>query len=77
MQQEGGVGEIINLLLPLLIPWLVFALPVYKMAKRKGVGTGRMVFGMFPLWMAMFAIWWASLPDKDLLDRLKRLEGKE
>jgi hypothetical protein len=74
MQQED---DLLIQLVPVLLIWLCFALPVYYIAKRKGVSTGRMIVGMFPLWMFMVAVWWASLPDKDLLDRLKRLEGKE
>lgn len=74
MRQEG---DFIIQLIPMLVIWLAFALPVYYIAKRKGVSTSGMIVGMFPLWMVLVAIWWASLPDKDLLDRLDRLEGKQ
>ena len=68
-------------LLPLLLLWLVLALPLYKLARRKGVSTGGIILGLViclvPLGILAVAIWWASLPDKALLDRISQLEGRQ
>ena len=61
-------------LLPVLLTWLIFAIPGYFIAKRKGVGFGKFLLGIFPLWAAPFVMWWISLTDKAVLDRLDALE---
>ena len=65
-------------LLPLLVIWLVLAVPLYKLAKRKSVSTQGIILGLVlslvPLGIMVVAVWWASLPDKALLDRISQLE---
>ena len=68
-------------LIPILLIWLVFALPLYKIARRKGGSTRGiilgLVIGLFPIAMFVFGIWWASLPDKALSDRISQLEDRQ
>jgi hypothetical protein len=74
MPQHGG-GDFLIQLIPIVLVWLI-ALPiVWRMARRKGVRMLSAVVGTFPLWMGIVALYWASLTDKDVLDRLARLEG--
>ena len=58
---------------------LVSALPIYMIARRKGVSTRGIilgfVIGLFPFAIVAVWIWWASLPDKALLDRISQMEG--
>ena len=72
------MDEIIGQLAGLFL--LVFALPVYKIARRKGVSTRGIilgfVIGLFPFAIVAVGIWWASLPDKALLDKISQLEGR-
>jgi hypothetical protein len=75
MRSSEGEDFLIQLV-PILLAWIIVAIPGYFIAKRKGVSTGRFIFGILPFWAALFILWWASLPDKDVLDRLARLEGR-
>ena len=73
--RDSGADFLIQLI-PLFTMWIIFAIPAYWIAKRKGVSKMGFAFGIFPLWAWMFAIWLVSLTDKVVLERLERLEGK-
>jgi hypothetical protein len=47
----------------------------YFIARRKGIGILGLIIGTIPIWGFVVLLWWASLTDKDVLDRLSRLEG--
>ena len=55
--------------------WGVTLIFGYFIARRKGKGTLAIIVGTFPFWGFFVVIWWASLTDKDVLERLSRLEG--
>ena len=63
-------------LVPLLLVWIVLAIVGFYIGRRKGKSLGRVVIGTFPLWAGIYVLWLASLTDKDVLDRLARLEGR-
>lgn len=71
--QHNGTNVLLQLL-PITTMWLIFAVTGYFIAKRKGVNTMRFAIGIFPLWAGYFLLWWASLTDKKVLDRLAQLE---
>ena len=73
---DNSTSDFVIQLVPILLWWVIVAIPVYKVAKRKGVSGGWIALGMFPLWIVIAAWWWASLTDKEVLDRLSRLEGR-
>jgi hypothetical protein len=60
-----------------IILWAVlfgFAVP---MSRRKGCNLGYALLGTIPFWGALYLLWLASLPDKDLIDRIARLEAEQ
>jgi hypothetical protein len=73
MQSES---DFIIQLMPLLIVWLILLLIALPIAKRKGVSRSGKFLGCFPLWIGIAAVYWASLTDKEILERLDRLEGR-
>ena len=73
---EPSGSDFLIQLIPLLVFWLIFAVPGYWIAKRKGIGTGKFALGIFPVWAGLMVIWWASLTDKEVLERLQRLEKR-
>jgi len=74
---QSGEGDFLVLLqlIPLLTLWAIAVPIVWRIARRKGVGVLGAVVGCFPFWLALVALYWASLTDKAVLDRLARLEG--
>ncbi len=74
MEPDGT--DVIVQLLPLLFAWMIVAVVGYFIARRKGIGMGRFALGIFPLWAGVFLLWWVSLTDKDVLDRLAELEKR-
>ena len=54
----------------------VFAFLCAHIGRRKGVGLGAAILGSFPAWFVLFAFWLASHTDKDVLERMKRLEER-
>lgn len=75
--EPGGGNDFIIQLIPLMIVWIVFLFIGIPIARRKGVGPLGIVLGCIPFWAGLVVIYWASLPDKDLLERLNRLEGRQ
>lgn len=73
---EPVTNDIIIQLLPLLFMWVVLAIVGFFIARRKGIGLGMFALGIFLPWAGLFVIWWASLTDKAVLDRLAELEGR-
>ena len=76
MDGPGGEVDFLIQLIPITIMWLLFLVPAYFIAKRKGVSTTRFLIGAFPLWTGLFVLWWVSLTDKEVLDRLERVEKR-
>jgi hypothetical protein len=68
-------NDVLIQLIPVTIAWIVVVIFGYFIARRKGVGTFGIVLGSFPLWAGAAVLWWASLTDKDVLERLNRLGG--
>ena len=67
-------GDLFASFLPILFIWGVTAAIFLYVAKRKGTATWSAVVGSFPLWAYFFAIILASKTDKDVIDRLEKLE---
>jgi hypothetical protein len=76
MDGPGGEVDFLIQLIPITVMWLLFLVPAYFIAKRKGVSTTRFLIAAFPLWTGLFVLWWASLTDKAVLDRLEQLERR-
>ena len=76
MDSPGDGSDFLIQLVPLTIAWLIFLVPAFFIAKRKGVSTTRFLIGAFPLWTGLFVLWWVSLTDKAVLDRLEQLERR-
>lgn len=76
MNMELGAADFLIQLIPITVMYIIFAIPGYFIAKRKGISTGKFILGIFPLWGGLFVLWWASLPDKAVLDRLAELERR-
>jgi|SoiMethySBSTD1v2_1073268.scaffolds.fasta_scaffold6600072_1 Na+-driven multidrug efflux pump len=72
--QASGDPFIVQLI-PLTLLWIFFLIFGYFIVKRKGIGILGLIIGTIPVWGAFVLIWWASKTDKDVLDRLNRLEG--
>jgi hypothetical protein len=64
------------LLIPFAILWLVTFIYGYFIARRKGIGVFGALIGTFPVWSIPVLVWWASITDKAVLDRLNKLEGR-
>jgi hypothetical protein len=71
---EPSGSDFLIQLIPVLTLWLIFIIPGYFIARRKGISKGMFALGIFPLWAGLVVLWWASKTDKDVLDRLERLE---
>lgn len=71
-QPPGGDDFIIQLM-PILLIWLILGPLAWYVGRRKGIGITMRLIGSFPIWAGFFLIYWASLTDKTVLDRLKRL----
>jgi len=71
----GDASDFLIQLIPILLLWGIAVPIVWRMARRKGVRKWSAVVGCFPFWIGIVAIYWASLTDKDVLDRLARLEA--
>ena len=63
-------------LMPLVLWWIILGIPAFKIARREGISTGWTLFGLFPLWIVIAVLWWASMTDKDVLDRISKFEGQ-
>jgi hypothetical protein len=68
-------NDLIIQLIPITTMWIIVVIFGYRIARRKGIRTLGIVLGSFPVWAFAAIIWWASLTDKDVLERLARLEG--
>jgi hypothetical protein len=64
---------LISVLVPFALLWIVTFIYGYFIARRKGIGIFGALIGTFPLWSPLVLLWWASLTDKAVLDRLSRL----
>ena len=60
--------------IPLLIVMALFGAFSWPIIKRKGFGAGTLVLCLIPFVQYFALIWVASKTDKDVLDRLARLE---
>jgi hypothetical protein len=74
-QSSDGASDFFVQLLPLIPLWVLMLIFGYFIARRKGIGILGLVIGTIPIWGFVVLLWWASLTDKDVLDRLSRLEG--
>jgi hypothetical protein len=74
--EPGGGSDFLIQLVPITVFWIIFLVIGIPIARRKGIGTSSIVLGCFPLWTGLAVIYWASLTDKAILERLSRLEGK-
>jgi hypothetical protein len=74
VQPISGTDLLVQLI-PALLIWLIFVPIIWRLARRKGVRPLSIAIGCFPIWFGIAVIYWASLTDKDVLDRLARLEG--
>lgn len=61
--------------IPLVIVSLVYAGFVYPIARRKGFGIGHVALCAVPVLGQFTLLWIVSKTDKDILDRLEKLEG--
>lgn len=75
--EPGGGSDFVIQLVPLMIFWLIFLIVAIPIARRKGIGALAMVLGCIPFVTGLAAIYWASLTDKDVIERLNRLEGRQ
>jgi hypothetical protein len=75
-QARGEPSDFIIQLVPMLFIWALIFIFGYFIGRRKGVSTSGIIIGTIPLWGFIVLLWWASLTDKDVLDRLNRLEGR-
>jgi hypothetical protein len=66
----------IALLIPFALVWLVTFVFGYFIARRKGVGIFGALIGTFPVWSVPVLLWWASLTDKEVLERLSKFDGR-
>lgn len=55
--------------------WLFLFAAGWLVARRKRVAVGWTILWTFPLFLGVAILWWASLTDKSVLDRLTALEG--
>jgi len=76
MEPGSGTDFLIQLV-PLMIFWLIFLIVGIPIARRKGIGTVGLILGCVPFWTGLAVIYWASLTDKDVIERLNRLEGRQ
>jgi hypothetical protein len=65
-----------QLLIPIALLWIITFIFGYLIVRRKGIGIFDALIGMFPFWAVPVLLWWVSLTDKEVLDRLDRLEGR-
>ena len=68
--------EVVMYVASVLVAWVFFAFLCAHIGRRKGVGLGAAILGSFPAWFVLFAFWLASHTDKDVLERMKRLEER-
>ena len=66
----GAFGSFI----PLIVISLAIVSFAWPMSKRKGMGAGIALLSLVPIIGYLVLIWIASKPDKDLLDRIAKLE---
>jgi hypothetical protein len=66
---------ILALLIPFLLLWVFTFVFGYFIGRRKGIGVLGALVGMFPFWAVAVLFWWLSVTDKDVLERLSRLES--
>jgi hypothetical protein len=74
-EQIGEIPRFLFLIPPALL-WLATFIFGYLIARRKGIGFLGALIGTFPLWAAPVLLWWVSLTDKVVLERLDKLEGR-
>jgi hypothetical protein len=74
-QAYGATNDFLIQLIPLAFFWLLLVIFGYFIARRKGIGTLGIIIGTLPIWGFFVLLWWASKTDKDVLERLNRLEG--
>jgi hypothetical protein len=67
---------ILALLIPFALLWLITFIYGYFIARRKGIGIFGALIGTFPVWSVPVLLWWTSLTDKEVLERLSKLEGR-
>jgi hypothetical protein len=72
---NGGGGDFFMSLLPLLVIWGIFTAIFLSIAKRKGTAVWAVIVGSFPMWAAFYGIVLASRTDRDVIDRLEKLES--
>jgi hypothetical protein len=65
----------IFLFVPFALLWIVTFIYGYFIARRKGIRVFGALIGTFPVWAPPVLLWWASLTDKAVLERLSKLEG--
>ena len=68
-EQITDIPPILFLIPPALL-WLITFIFGYLIARRKGIGFFSALIGTFPLWAAPVLLWWVSLTDKAVLERL-------
>ena len=75
--EPGGGSDLLIQLVPPMIFWLIFLIVAIPVARRKGISALGMVLGCIPFVIGLAAIYWASLTDKDIIEPLNRLEGRQ
>ena len=75
-QDSASASDVLIQLIPLSIFWVLILILGYFISRRKGIGLLGFILGTLPPWGAFVLIWWASKTDKDVLERLSRLEGR-
>ena len=73
-QGTTGSSDWLIQLVPLLVVWIVLLVFGLWIGKRKGSSVGRVIVGTIPIWGGVYLLWLASLTDKDVLERLAKLE---
>ena len=55
---------------PIIVLWVIMGAIFLSIARRKGVSTGSVIIGSFPIWGYFYGVWLASLTDTEVKERL-------
>jgi hypothetical protein len=75
MEQNTTQPIVIMQFLPLMLITIPFVIVVLSISKRKGISSLQSaILALIPFVNFMYSLWLASLPDKNLVERIEKLE---
>ncbi|GGE53460.1 hypothetical protein [Actibacterium pelagium] len=75
--EPGNSAGTITQFIPLIVTGLALLALAWPMTKRKGLPAGYAILCFLPLIGVLVLIWIASKPDKELLERVAKIEGSQ